>query len=114
MIGDHPAGRGLNSEKGKNVKRFLSWRLKPGEFWAKRDEIAGRSSKKEDDASAVLANNAEDAVIMLFIYIYGLTRGRDGFTEEDLQHEMEKMKNFDEMTIRMIDWIREISNNDQR
>ena len=107
MIGNHPAGRGRNPEKGKNMKKLLSWRSKPQEFWAKRDEVAARQQPEEDNA-AVLAKNAEEALIMVFIYLYGVITGEDGFTEEELQAELLSMKSYDEMSIRMLDWIREI------
>lgn len=112
MTGNHPAGRGLNSEKGKSMKRFLSWRSKPQEFWAKRDEVAARQEPEEK--AEVLAKNAEEALIMIFIYLYGTITGSHGFTEEELEAELTSIKSYDEMAIKMLDWIREISNNDQR
>jgi len=92
--------------KGKNMK-FPNWTSKPGQFSLKREEIAARNTSHEEYAS--IANNAEEALIVTYIFLYGLVKGPVGFTEEEVQEQLERNKNYEEMVLTIFDMIRMIS-----
>jgi hypothetical protein len=91
--------------------KFPSWRSKPDGFVSKRDSVAARNKTKEEEP--ILARNAEEALITIYIYLYGVYCGDHGFTEEEMQAQLEKINSYDEFVIEMIDLLKKIKENNE-
>lgn len=63
------------------------------------------SSEVSPDAMFSMADSAHDALMMVLIYAFGAQCGNHGFTEEELQNELDKAKNYNDLTLLGIRWI---------